>query len=87
MRKYAGPGPQSPGNLVAGSPVRETLELMCRDLASRGVTLLDADTDGVYLASPDRWTETDERRVVAGIAALLPTLVQSEFEGRFEAMP
>jgi DNA polymerase, archaea type len=29
---------------------RETLELMCRELAARGVTLLEADTDGVYFA-------------------------------------
>ena len=86
MRKNAGPGPVRPGNLVAGPSVRETLELMCRELASRGVTLLEADTDGVYFASPDGWTETDERCLVAGIAALLPPLVQLEFEGRFEAM-
>ena len=65
---------------------RETLELVCRELASRGVTLLEADTDGVYFAVPDRWTESDERRVVAEVAALLPLLVQLEFEGRYRAM-
>ena len=32
---------------------RETLELMCRELAARGVTLLEADTDGVYFAVPE----------------------------------
>ena len=48
---------------------RETLELMCRELAQRGVTLLEADTDGVYFAVPEGWTEADERRVVAGAAA------------------
>jgi DNA polymerase elongation subunit (family B) len=65
---------------------RETLALMCRELAARGVTLLEADTDGVYFAVPDGWTEADERRVVDEVAALLPPLVRLEFEGRYAAM-
>ena len=65
---------------------RETLELMCRELAARGVTLLEADTDGVYFAVPESWTEEDERRVVAEVADLLPPLVQLEFDGRYAAM-
>jgi len=65
---------------------RETLALMCRELAARGVTLLEADTDGVYFAVPESWTEADERRVVAEVGALLPPLVQLEFEGRYAAM-
>jgi DNA polymerase elongation subunit (family B) len=65
---------------------RETLELMCRELAARGVTLLEADTDGVYFAVPETWSEGDERRVVAEVGALLPPLVQLEFDGRYAAM-
>lgn len=65
---------------------RETLDLMCRELAVRGVTLLEADTDGVYFAVPETWTEADERRVVAEVATLLPPLVNLEFEGRYAAM-
>jgi DNA polymerase elongation subunit (family B) len=65
---------------------RETLALMCRELAARGVTLIEADTDGVYFAVPETWTEADERRVVAEVAALFPALVQLEFEGRYSAM-
>jgi DNA polymerase elongation subunit (family B) len=65
---------------------RETLALMCRELAGRGVTLLEADTDGVYFAVPEGWTEADERRVVAEVAAMLPSRVQLEFEGRYAAM-
>ena len=65
---------------------RETLELMCRELAARGVTLLEADTDGVYFAAPEGWTEAGERRAVAEVAAMLPPLVQLEFEGRYAAM-
>ncbi|WP_349263091.1 3'-5' exonuclease [Longimicrobium sp.] len=65
---------------------RETLNFMCRELAARGVTLLEADTDGVYFAVPEGWTEEDERRVVAEVDALLPPLVQLEFDGRYAAM-
>ena len=65
---------------------RDVLTLMCRALADRGVTLLEADTDGVYFAVPAAWTEADERRVVDEVAALLPPLVQLEFEGRYQAM-
>jgi DNA polymerase elongation subunit (family B) len=65
---------------------RELLDLLCRELATRGVTLLEADTDGVYFSVPENWTEADERRVVAEVGALLPPLVQLEFEGRYAAM-
>ena len=65
---------------------RETLELICRELAARGVTLLEADTDGVYFAAPDACDEAGERRIVKEVAALLPPLVQLEFEGRYAAM-
>ena len=65
---------------------RQVLDLMCRELAARGVTLIEADTDGVYFAVPETWTEADERRVVAEVATLLPPLVQLEFDGRYAAM-
>jgi DNA polymerase I len=65
---------------------REVLDLICRELDARGVTLLEADTDGVYFAVPADWTEADERRVVAEVAALLPARVQLEFDGRYAAM-
>ncbi len=65
---------------------RALLDQLCRELAARGVTLLEADTDGVYFSVPDAWGEEDERRVVAEVAALLPPLVQLEFEGRYAAM-
>jgi len=62
------------------------LEMMCRELAARGVTLLEADTDGVYFAVPEAWTEAEERRVVDEVDALLPSLVHLEFDGRYAAM-
>jgi DNA polymerase I len=65
---------------------RETLSLICRELGRRGVTLLEADTDGVYFAVPEGWQEADERRVVAEVAGLLPAMVRLEFDGRYAAM-
>jgi DNA polymerase I len=65
---------------------RETLELMCRELAARGVRLLEADTDGVYFAVPEGWTDADADRIVSEVGALLPPLVQLELEGRYAAM-
>jgi len=65
---------------------REVLGLLCRELARRGVQLLEADTDGVYFAMPDGLGEADERRIVAEVAALLPPLVRLEFDGRYAAM-
>jgi DNA polymerase I len=65
---------------------REVLGLLCNELAQRGVTLLEADTDGVYFAVPEDWREADERRVVSEVAALLPPRVHLEFDGRYAAM-
>jgi DNA polymerase I len=65
---------------------RELLDFLCRELARRGVTLLEADTDGVYFSVPASCDEADERRIVAEIAALLPEHVQLEFDGRYAAM-
>lgn len=65
---------------------RDVLSLLCAQLAVRGVTLLEADTDGVYFAVPSNWSEVDERRVVAEVAAFLPSRVQLEFDGRYAAM-
>ena len=65
---------------------RAVLALLCRELAARGVTLLEADTDGVYFSVPAAWSAADERRVVAEVAALLPSRVALELEGRYAAM-
>ena len=65
---------------------REALDTICRALAARGVTLIEGDTDGVYFAVPEGWSEADERRAVAEVGALLPARVRLEFEGRYAAM-
>ncbi len=65
---------------------RALLSLLCRELAARGATLLEADTDGVYFSVPEAWQEEDERRIVREVATMLPPLVKLEFEGRYAAM-
>ncbi|HEY1536355.1 MAG TPA: DNA polymerase domain-containing protein, partial [Polyangiaceae bacterium] len=65
---------------------RQVLRLLCRELAKRGVQLLEADTDGVYFSVPEGLSEPDERRIVAEVASLLPPLVKLEFDGRYAAM-
>jgi DNA polymerase elongation subunit (family B) len=65
---------------------RETLALICRELRERGMTLLEADTDGVYFSVPEELPESEERRIVAEVAALLPEHVHLEFDGRYAAM-
>jgi len=65
---------------------RELLDFLCRELAGRGVTLLEADTDGVYFAVPAGVDEPSERRIVSEIAARLPEHVHLEFDGRYAAM-
>jgi DNA polymerase elongation subunit (family B) len=65
---------------------RELLSFMCHELGRRGVQLLEADTDGVYFAVPETFSEADEQRVVAEVAALLPPLVELQFDGRYAAM-
>jgi DNA polymerase elongation subunit (family B) len=65
---------------------RELLRTICDELAQRGVTLLEADTDGVYFAMPEGSSEADERRIVAEVAARMPPGVQLELDGRYAAM-
>ncbi|WP_240730891.1 3'-5' exonuclease [Deinococcus sp. S9] len=65
---------------------REVLHQAIQALGERGVTLIEADTDGVFFSTPDGWTEEDERRLIAEVDALLPTGISLEFDGRAQAM-
>lgn len=65
---------------------RDLLGFMCRELAARGVTLLEADTDGVYFSVAPDTNDVDERRIVEEVASRLPPLVKLELEGRYAAM-
>ncbi|HYF62408.1 MAG TPA: DNA polymerase domain-containing protein [Herpetosiphonaceae bacterium] len=65
---------------------RAILDQVVEGLRSRGMALLEADTDGVYFAAPLGWGEEQERAVVAAVAATLPAGIQLEYEGRYRAM-
>lgn len=65
---------------------REVLAQVTDGLRRRGVTLLEADTDGVYFAVPADWDEATERALVAAVAAELPAGLRLEYEARYAAM-
>jgi DNA polymerase elongation subunit (family B) len=65
---------------------REVLGVVIEGLRARGVALIEADTDGVYFAVPPALGEAGERALVAEVAAILPTGIALEYEGRYAAM-
>ena len=65
---------------------RAILDVLVTALRSRGVALIEADTDGVYFAVPEGCTEAEERALVAFAAAALPEGIRLEYEGRYRAM-
>ncbi len=65
---------------------REVLAQVLDALRQQGMALIEADTDGVYFAVPDSWTEEQERELVADIGAGLPAGIRLEYEGRYRAM-
>ena len=65
---------------------RETLKEVTDALQKRGVTLIEADTDGVYFSVPGEWSEAEERAVIHQVDALLPSGVSLDFDGRWAAM-
>ena len=65
---------------------RAILDQLVAAMKARGVALIEADTDGVYFAVPEGFTEAEERALVAEVAAELPAGIRLEYEGRFRAM-
>ncbi|WP_407572726.1 3'-5' exonuclease [Deinococcus altitudinis] len=65
---------------------RETLKEVTDALKKRGVTLIEADTDGVYFSVPEGWSKQDEQNVIQDVNALLPSGITLEFDGRWAAM-
>ncbi len=76
-------------NRAAGEVTRRGRELLNQvldALRERGMALIEADTDGVYFAVPQGWSEEQERALVAEIGAQLPAGIRLEYEGRYRAM-
>jgi len=65
---------------------REILNQVLDALRKRGMALIEADTDGVYFAAPEGWTEEQERALVDEIGAELPEGIRLEYEGRYRSM-
>jgi DNA polymerase elongation subunit (family B) len=65
---------------------RAILDQLVGALRSRGVALIEADTDGVYFAVPEGTGEREERALVAEVAAELPAGIRLDYEGRYRAM-
>ncbi len=63
---------------------RELLQALIDELTKQGATILEADTDGIYLSS-ESYFETPEE--LLGLAAkVLPEGIDLEYDGRYEAM-
>jgi DNA polymerase, archaea type len=65
---------------------RDILENVTQQLRKAGMTLLEADTDGVYFALPETWNETRARALVSEISDTLPEGIKLEFDNLYKTM-
>ncbi|MDF3058326.1 MAG: polymerase [Rariglobus sp.] len=63
---------------------RELLQLLIDEFARHGCTILEADTDGIYLSS-DVYFDRPEA-LLERVAGVLPPGIELEYDGRYEAM-
>ena len=63
---------------------RELLQRLIDEFARNGCTILEADTDGIYLSSPECFEEPE--KLLALVAAILPPGIELEFDGNYVAM-
>jgi DNA polymerase, archaea type len=63
---------------------RELLQALIDEFAKHGCTLLEADTDGIYLSSETYYENPDA--LLALVAPILPPGIELEFDGRYRAM-
>jgi DNA polymerase I len=63
---------------------RELLQALIDEFAKHGCTILEADTDGIYLSSERYFEKPDE--LLALVAPILPAGIELEFDGRYTAM-
>ena len=63
---------------------RELLQALIDKFASHGCTILEADTDGIYLSSEKYFDQPDA--LLALVAPILPPGIELEFDGRYTAM-
>jgi len=63
---------------------RELLQRLIAEFARNGCTILEADTDGIYLSSERYFTGPEQ--LLALVASTLPPGIELEFDGSYEAM-
>jgi len=63
---------------------RELLQQLIDEFAKQGCTILEADTDGIYLSSEKYFEKPDE--LLARVTPILPPGIELEYDGRYEAM-
>jgi DNA polymerase elongation subunit (family B) len=63
---------------------RELLQALIEEFARHGCTILEADTDGIYLASETYFAEPERLRSL--VAQTLPPGIELEYDGRYTAM-
>ena len=63
---------------------RELLQALIDEFRKHGCTILEADTDGIYLASEKYFSQPGS--LLALVAGILPTGIELEFDGSYDAM-
>ncbi|MDP1580293.1 MAG: DNA polymerase domain-containing protein [Candidatus Didemnitutus sp.] len=63
---------------------RELLQGLIAEFQRQGCTILEADTDGIYLSTEQYFSEPE--KLLALVQPILPTGIELEFDGRYDAM-
>jgi DNA polymerase, archaea type len=63
---------------------RELLQALIEEFTKHGCTILEADTDGIYLSSESYFARPDA--LLALVAPILPPGIELEFDGSYRAM-
>ena len=63
---------------------RELLQALIDEFGRLGCTILEADTDGIYLSSPEYFEKPEV--LLAQVQRILPAGIELEFDGRYDAM-
>jgi DNA polymerase elongation subunit (family B) len=63
---------------------RELLQALIEEFQKRGCTILEADTDGIYLSSEKYFSQPE--KLLALVAGILPTGIELEYDGTYDAM-
>ena len=63
---------------------RELLQQLIGEFAKHGCTILEADTDGIYLSSEKFFAKPEE--LLGLVAPILPEGIELEYDGRYTAM-